>query len=1206
MGMNLSMNMTTVVRRSLVVLILLLSARLNAADAAPLGPWELTPAEIAKGLKTASRVEPGKDGAPERLVLGEAINYERYSLQQHLAQGWYRLTFKLAPDRAARSTESLQFSLWNPHGSPGAFRFTTPVTPAEFGAGGKPVEVTRTLHVGPDNGNIGMLLRGGWKGLALSGLRFEPLRDVAFLESIRADRLLYATTEKGRATVRLLNGGKQPVVLHLTVELEAGLGDPVAIHDADVTVPPTAGSSAHVVTIDFPPQREYGHQLRAVLRRPGKDGEILGDVRDWFYVSDRPVRIGHLAAWGSDNDYEANPEQIAGFVGRMRNNRFPFAEMTFWAPDDFGLLVPPAGKTRWWSGQTLARLSEATIKARILALHDQGMKAISYTDLRLDFGFRVSELFRLHPDWCNWDANDVTMGWSGGEIARQLREDDAERFDPKEPNKPRFGARGVWGPQTGNPAVVDYHIGQLVASAKYFGWDGFRYDDPYDYDFSGADLLGRKVPFTGFFAPVLLARLRGALEKANPGIIYGHNMEWVQKEPSAAGVPGTGGNVETAMPLDTPPEENDYYTEHLRDDGLHLQERATAYWGDGTNWEMIAGDLQRLGHNAARRGGHAYAITKAHDFAIEGRTFTALMLASRVHLAYWASDWQRPYLCLAARHCDLLYGETLRPAPEDALRLEAKGGREVWWRRYVRVLEPEPGHRIYLVHLINPPEKPGIDSKNQNPPPTATDLRLTWQLPKGWTAERAWEITADRGEGRDMSGAPSAVPVRHPLPLRGSGSAPSLDSIDVIQWSIVAVECAGPKNDYLPEWRFKLPPRPSQPAQFATEPVAADYTPNGFRPFVLAADHPLWKSQAARVDDPTCAVRKALQVKPPLNTEAYFSGIQGGRYRFALRVKVPAAPPAGAKLHLRVWPNGRVWTVDQDLPLTELKPGTWTDLTIEADIGSDRGNCGVQVIGGWDGLLIDRLEIRALKSWSEAERLADQKQRAWPQDLVPAKDGGAWCQLGLWHEFLGIESALKACQVPVTACDWYVFRAERNWNGPRLDKPEVLAQYRLVVLANTDLRTFSLEQRAWLKGWVEAGGALLMTGGPYAFGRGWWQESDLIASILPATLKPFDLRPLGAGKPLPLKGVGPLAGLKLPANAAANWLHELEPKPGATVALTADGRPALVLGEVGKGRVALLALAPLGEDIPGAWWRSDAGKQITEAACRWLLRKSAP
>jgi len=302
-----------------------------------------------------------------------------------------------------------------------------------------------------------------------------------------------------------------------------------------------------------------------------------------------------------------------------------------------------------------------------------------------------------------------------------------------------------------------------------------------------------------------------------------------------------------------------------------------------------------------------------------------------------------------------------------------------------------------------------------------------------------------------------------------------------------------------------------------------------------------------------------------------------------------------------VWPAGRAWTINQDLPLDGLQPGQWTELAIEVETGNDRGNCGVKISGGWDGLRIDRLEVRELDAWSDSRRLSDRKLRDWPAGLAPAARGGAWCQFGLWHEFFGIEPALKSLNVPVTACDWYVFRSQRNWNGPRMNKPEDLAQYRLVVLANTDLRTFSLEQRAWLRGWVENGGALLMTGGPYAFGRGWWQESDILAPILPATLKPFDLRPFGSEQPLGLKGAGPLAGLTLPERATANWLHDLAPKPGATVALTAGDRPALVLGKHGKGRIAMLALAPLGDDIPRAWWRSNTGTMITDAACRWLM-----
>ena len=1190
------------------VLVLLFATLITAAE--PVA-WDLTPSELAESAKKTSHLAD-----PTLLVCDDALQAERYGLQAHLSEGWWRVSFQLRPDRAAKPDERLDFSLWNPYGSAGAFRFNTSIAPAEFGPGGKPVAVVRTLHVGPDNGNIGFFLRGGWKGLGIAGLRFEPLRDPLFVEAVRAGKLVYGIGQAGSVEVRLRSGSATPQQARLVVEIEDGLAAGKLLHDADITIP--AGKDAFVIPVPLTAQAEYGHQLRAVLRRPGKDGEILGEARDWFYVSDRPVRIGHLAAWGSSKDYQ--PKAVDSFVRGMRRNLFPLAECTFWAPDDFAMLVPPAGKDRWWSGQTLAQLSTSTITARIDALHAQGMKALGYTDLRLDFGFRASELFRVHPEWCNWDANNTTMGWSSFEINRQLREDDAERFDPKDPNKPLFDARGVWGPQTGNPAAVDYHIGQLVASAKLFGWDGFRYDDPYDYDFAGADMLGRAVPFTGFTAPVLLARLRGALQQVKPGMIYGHNMEWLQKAPSASGQPGAGDSVETPMPLDTPPEPDDYYTEHLRDDGLHLQERTTAYWGDGANWEEIAEKLNRLGHNAARRGGHAYAITSGHNWASDGRTLTALMFAGRVHLAYWASAWQQPYLRLAARHCDLLYGDSLRPAADGTLGLTAKtGGHEPWWKSYVRVLEPAPGKRIYLVHLINPPAKPGVDTKNALPPAAARDLDLTWHLPAGWKAERAWHLSADRGEGLEASIDPGekcevtnvsfgAEPGRMPLPLVATKDGVGVHLDEVVQWSIVAVECSGQTADRLPAWRFALPPVPAQPKSFAAAPLPSGYSPNGLPPIVFGAGHQMWQRQLAgdkrepqtRVADATCVDGKAVRVQAPLTSETYFGGVQGGRYRFSLRVKSAIAVPAGAVLHLRVWPAGRVWQIDQNLSLASLKPGAWTDLTYEQDIGSDRGNCGVQITGGWDGLLIDRVEVRELKGLSEVERLVEQKLRPWPKGLAPAKNGGAWVQFGLWHEGLRLETALKACGVPVARCDWWTYTAQRSWNGPKLEKPEDLAQYRLVVLANIDLRTFTLEPRAWLKGWVEAGGSLMMTGGPYALGRGWWQESDVLAPILPATLTPFDLRP--APQPLLLAGAGPLAALKLPSDAVTGWVHELTPKPGAIVALTAGGKPALVLGEAGKGRVALLALAPLGEDVPGAWWRSAAGGQISEAACHWLLR----
>jgi hypothetical protein len=1175
----------------LMLALLLAGVLAHAANTA----WELTPAELAPRCGNTVHVAPGDAGAA--LEFDAPVALEMYGLQARLGEGWWRVSFRCMPDRAAQPNEQLDFALWNPYGSPGAFRFKTTIAPFELGPGGVAVTVSRQLRIGPANGNLGMQLRGGWKGFRLAAIRFDPLTDPLFLTSVQTSRLVYRPKETGTVTVVLRNGGATPQRARLVVEVEHGLSPASTLSDAEIEIPAT-GAADYKVTVPLPALPEYGHQVRAVLRHPGAQGEVIGEARDWWYVSDKPVRIGHLAAWGADKDYE--PKNVDVFVGEMRRHYFPLAEITFWAPDDYGLLVPPPGKTRWWSGQTLAQLSSATLDARIAAAHAQGMQVLAYTDLRLDFGYRISELFRRHPEWANWDANDTTMGWSGQEMARQLREDDAERFDAQT-GKPRFGARGVWGPQTGNPAVVDHHIAQLVASAKRFQWDGFRYDDPYDYDFAGVDLLGNTLPYRGLTSPVVIARIRSALETAKPGMIYGHNMEWSarHREP-----------FEAVMPFDTSPAPDDSFTEHVRDDGMHLQERVTAYWGNGSSWETIADQLNSLGNNVARRGGHAYAITPAHTYALDGRTLTALMLASRVHLAYWASETQVPYLRLATRHCDLLYGDSLRPAPDGTLALDAPGGRAPWWQRYVRVLEPAPGKRIYLVHLINPPVKPVIDTKNALPPPSLNGLALHWTLPAGWKADRAWQLSADSGEGFETSVAagekcevttasPGAQPARSPLPVAVAGRKVTVKPGEVIQWAIVALECSGPATDRLPVWRYALPPVPEQPKTFTTAPAPATYTPNGFRPQTFGARHPLWKSQPARVQDARCMDGVAVQVQGALSCETYFSGIQGGRYRFALRVMSPEAPPAGAGIRLRCWPAGRAWQVEKDFAVHELQPGVWTTLAFEQAVGWDRGNCGVQLIGGWQGLRIDHLSVSEVRGVSEAERLTEQKLRPWPTGLAPDPAGGAWCMLGIWSDALRLAPALKRLGVPMAECDWWIFRTERGWNGPQLKNPEDLARYRLVVLANVDIRTLSLEQRGWLRGWVEAGGALLMTGGPYGFGRGWWQESDLVAPLLPATLQAHDLRPLAA--PAQLRGAGLLAGVRL-GQATATWMHALTPKPGAQVALTADGKPALILGEAGKGRVALLALAPLGEDAPGLWWTGEAGGTIAEATCRWLLR----
>lgn len=1209
-----------------------------AADADPWSSaaysWEMTVDDLVAQSKWKTKPGTPEDPQPvdptvelpgigRVLELDDPLDLETYGLQGKLPEGWWRMMIRVHPDRKAQPGEQFQFSMWNVHGHENSFRFNTFFTAAEFGPGDRPVTLTRIIRVGADNGNLGMFLKGGWKGLRVEAIRFEELSNFVTVRSVQADRLVYGMGGEGIANVKLINSSPNPQKVHLLVEVQSGLAPPVKLHDAEIEVPAT-GAEPYIAKVKIPALPEYGQQLRAEVRSVGSKAEKPGEAWDWFYVSDRPVSVGHLGYWSSNQDYE--PKAINEMVALHRRICFPLVEMSFWAPDDFMQLVPPEGEDRWWSGQTLAQLSTKTVKTRIAALHAQGMKAIGYVDLRVAFGFRVVELFRQHPEWSHWDVNGPAVAFSPWQIAQQRRQDDSERFSPDAPNKPLFRAQGVFTPMTGNPAVVRNHIDQLVASAKFFDWDGFRYDDYIDYDFEAVDMVGNKMPYKGFTVPVLAAKIRGGVGQVKPNIIIGRNMEWTPRVGSGSGETwvtkdDSDPTLAQAMPLDAVPDpENDYYVPHLRDDGLQMQERFTAHWGDGTRWESIAENLNRFGSNAARRGGHAYAITPAHNFAIEARTLTAMMLASRVHLAFYASEIQVPYLRLATGICELIYGSTLQPAPVEMLQVNAKGGREVWWQRYVRVLEPAPGQRTYLVHLINPPEKDALDTKTVIPPPSATNLELTWTLPDGWKADEAWLLTADQSDGLETAVQPNdsqkpsmelttvsagGAPRREVLPMKAGDSKVAVTVPSVSQWTIVALTCSGPETDKLPEWKFPLPPLPSTDGPFTTGKVAEPHSPNALPPVVFGALNPAWskkmKSKPEFVRDLTCADGRAIVLKEPLNFEAYFGGVRGGTYRYSMRVKAPAGTSYETPLKLSTWGAHQVWRRDEEFPMQEVQPDVWTDLVLDLEVEDDRGNCAVVVTSAWEGLLIDRIEVREITQQSDAIRFKQQALRPWPEGLAPDPDGGALCINGLWHEKFGLSGALKSLNLPEAPADWWIWREKRDWSGPKIENPEDLAKFRLLVLSNVDLRTFSLEQREWIRGWVHAGGRLLINGGPYGFGRGWWHESEILSSILVASCKPYDLQK--SETPRSLAGAGPLRSLQLPANTSTQWMHELEPKPGAETGLTADGKPALILGKAGSGRVALLAIAPLGKEMPGAWWTTGAGQQITEASIRWLFAK---
>jgi hypothetical protein len=128
-------------------------------------------------------------------------------------------------------------------------------------------------------------------------------------------------------------------------------------------------------------------------------------------------------------------------------------------------------------------------------------------------------------------------------------------------------------------------------------------------------------------------------------------------------------------------------------------------------------------------------------------------------------------------------------------------------------------------------------------------------------------------------------------------------------------------------------------------------------------------------------------------------------------------------------------------------------------------------------------------------------------------------------------------------------------------------------------------------------------------GRGYWHESDLLEPILPVTLRGFDLSPVGMGKPALVTPVlGVISGKEeWTEKPAVVWLHKLKAKVGAQTHMRVGDHPALVTWQAGKGRVAVLALTPLGEEQENilVWWKWTGWTGVMENTARWLLKAAA-
>lgn len=157
---------------------------------------------------------------------------------------------------------------------------------------------------------------------------------------------------------------------------------------------------------------------------------------------------------------------------------------------------------------------------------------------------------------------------------------------------------------------------------------------------------------------------------------------------------------------------------------------------------------------------------------------------------------------------------------------------------------------------------------------------------------------------------------------------------------------------------------------------------------------------------------------------------------------------------------------------------------------------------------------------------------------------------------------------------------------------EALFDHNVIYLCGADLTAITLRQKHMLAEYVRRGGGLIVFGGHKALDRAGLKGS-LLEEVLPVT-GAAGLPPLVA-----LPGGAPIApAASHPTTQFANfdarpvcfYMHDLRPRADAQTILSVGGRPGLVVGTCGKGRVAVVGMTcfgnPAESQTPFWQWRS--------------------
>jgi hypothetical protein len=169
---------------------------------------------------------------------------------------------------------------------------------------------------------------------------------------------------------------------------------------------------------------------------------------------------------------------------------------------------------------------------------------------------------------------------------------------------------------------------------------------------------------------------------------------------------------------------------------------------------------------------------------------------------------------------------------------------------------------------------------------------------------------------------------------------------------------------------------------------------------------------------------------------------------------------------------------------------------------------------------------------------------------------------GFYHDAYRLPAALQSAGVRVAEC---------TTRDLPTDYPD-LAKYDVIVLVNMGAESWDANGHQRLADFARAGGRLVLLGGPFTLGQGFFKGTELEA-VLPVVVRTArDVYQL----PTPLL-LGAQPGVPFPGKPVLFYYHAVTPKPDVRVRLWAGDLPLCYESAVGKGTVCVFVGTTMGE-----------------------------